>query len=107
MEFKQAIRQGFEGYIDIHTRASRQEFWLWWVFVVLVSVVAGIVNVAWLQSAVSLVLFLPTWTLFIRRLHDIGHSGWWVLVMFVPLINLVAWLYVGLKSSDPLENSWG
>lgn len=41
MEFKQAIRQGFEGYIDIHTRASRQAFWLWWVFVVLVSVVGG------------------------------------------------------------------
>ena len=35
MEFKQAIRRGFEGYIDIHTRATRQEFWLWWVFVVL------------------------------------------------------------------------
>ena len=41
MEFKQAIRRGFEGYIDIHTRASRQEFWLWWVFVVLTSVVVG------------------------------------------------------------------
>lgn len=107
MDFKSAVISGFTRFLEVHTRSSRSEFWWWYLFTFLISVVAGIIDLGFLPGLVSVVLIVPTWTLFIRRLHDIGHSGWWVLLLLVPLANVVIWLYAGLRAGDSMGNRWG
>ena len=107
MGFVDAVKSGFVRFLDIHTRSSRSEFWWWYLFTFLVSVGLGALTLGGLSPLLSLILVVPTWTLFVRRLHDIGHSGWWVLLLLVPVVNFILWVYAAFKPSDPLENPWG
>ncbi|MFC1993012.1 DUF805 domain-containing protein [Chloroflexota bacterium] len=43
----------------------------------------------------------------IRRLHDTGHSGWWYLLTFIPLVDIALWLYLVFKPGKPERNKWG
>lgn len=104
MDFKSAVISGFRRFLEVHTRSSRSEFWWWYLFSFLASAVAGWIG---LSSLFSIILIVPTWTLFIRRLHDIGHSGWWVLGLLVPVFNVLIWLYAGLRRGEVLANRWG
>ena len=80
-------------------RASRSDFW-WWNLFVFVSVISLAVS-APVASAVLYLLYLPaTLALQVRRIHDVGHSGWWMLV------PLVGWWFC-LRRSDPETNRWG
>jgi uncharacterized membrane protein YhaH (DUF805 family) len=55
----------------------------------------------------SLAAMIPGLAVSIRRLHDIGKSGWWLLIAFVPLIGGI-WLIVLLATdSQPGNNQWG
>lgn len=67
-----------------------------------------------ISTVVSLALLLPNLGVTVRRFHDIGKSGWYVLVMYVvfciPLINFIAilyYLYLLIKDSEPGENEYG
>ena len=51
-------------------------------------------------------LFLPNLAVSVRRLHDSGHSGWWLLISIVPLIGLIVVLVFTLQGSAP-PNKWG
>ncbi len=54
----------------------------------------------------SLVVFIPMITVFVRRLHDVGRSGWWWLIAFVPFGGLVLLVFL-LLDSTPGPNHWG
>jgi uncharacterized membrane protein YhaH (DUF805 family) len=43
----------------------------------------------------------------IRRLHDTGHSGWWVLIGLIPLIGFIVLLVFYLREGDAGENEYG
>ena len=51
-------------------------------------------------------LLIPSIAVGVRRLHDIGRSGWWFLLWYVPLINLLI-LYWSIKVSQPGTNEYG
>ena len=101
MNFGQAIASGFKKYVDFTGRAPRSEFWLWTLFAVLASIVAGIIDFALfddmdfspVNSIVGLVLFLPGIAVSIRRLHDLDRTGWWFLLAFtvIGIILLIIW----------------
>jgi uncharacterized membrane protein YhaH (DUF805 family) len=55
---------------------------------------------------VILVLLLPNLAVTVRRFHDSGHSGWWLLISIVPLIGAIVLLVFTLQGSDP-PNKWG
>jgi uncharacterized membrane protein YhaH (DUF805 family) len=50
-------------------------------------------------------LLLPNLAVTVRRLHDSGHSGWWLLISIVPLIGAIVLLVFTLQGSDP-PNKW-
>ncbi|MCL4120188.1 UNVERIFIED_CONTAM: hypothetical protein GTU68_040932 [Idotea baltica] len=65
-------------------------------FLVIVSLVYIVYN---------LIVFIPGVS--VRRLHDTNRSGWWVLLLFIPIVGTIALLVFFTKKSDPTENSFG
>jgi uncharacterized membrane protein YhaH (DUF805 family) len=120
MNFFEAISSGFRNYVGFRGRASRSEFWWWFLFGVLVSIVASLIDVAIaprsqfgpISSIIALALFLPGLAMAVRRLHDTDRSGWFYLLIFIPLVGaiiLIVWFCtrgtVGQNrfGPDPLE----
>ena len=104
--FVDAVKMGFNRCFDFHTRSSRAEFWWWALFSVAANIILGLVS-AGLANLLGLLLFVPYVALLVRRIHDIGHRGWWGLVVLVPGIGFIATLYFGLRAGDGRENEWG
>ncbi len=88
MNFGQSITSCFSQYATFSGRASRSEFWWFFLFQILVSVAAGMVSEK-LSGLVSLGLLLPALAVGTRRLHDIGRSGWWQLLLITVIGILV------------------
>ena len=115
MDFGQAIATGFRKYVTFAGRASRSEYWFWVLFSLIGGIVTGTLDYAIfsendfatpLNSIFNLILFLPSLAVGIRRLHDIGRTGWWVLIVFtiVGIIVLIVW---ACQKSDPGPNAYG
>ncbi|MEX1167824.1 MAG: DUF805 domain-containing protein [Hydrogenophaga sp.] len=105
MKFVDAIKSGFSNYVGFSGRASRSEYWYWVLFVVL-----GVIGLAVISVDVAnifvLGVFLPYVAMSTRRLHDIGKSGWWQLLGFIPLIGSLVLLYWAVQPSED-DNAFG
>jgi uncharacterized membrane protein YhaH (DUF805 family) len=88
MTFQDSIRTCFSKYADFSGRASRSEYWWFFLFLIGVYIVASLIgNLAyWVAVAATL---LPSLAAGARRLHDTGRSGWWLLLNLVPLIGFI------------------
>ena len=97
MNFVEAIQSGFRNYVGFSGRARRSEFWYWSLFAFLLSIVAGFIDAAIapgneygpVTAIMGLALFLPGLAVSIRRLHDLGRSGWYFLLILIPLIGAI------------------
>ena len=97
MDFFEAISSGFNNYANFRTRAIRSEYWFWTLFVILLSIVANVVDLIVFSSTgygpLSMILFLgvflPGLGVSVRRLHDGDRSGWWMLLIFIPLVGAI------------------
>jgi uncharacterized membrane protein YhaH (DUF805 family) len=111
MSFSEAVRDGFDHYVNFEGRASRSSFWWWVLFTFIVGVVANILDAAIDATIFSIIvglgLILPNLSKAIRRLHDTGRTGWWLLIILVPLIGFIVLLIFYLEKSDPAENEYG
>ena len=92
MNFSQAISTCIAKYATFSGRASRPEFWWFFLFQILVSIAASLLGDV-VAGLVSLALLLPALAVGARRLHDIGKSGWWQLIMLtvIGLLLLIYW----------------
>lgn len=110
MDFGDAIRDGFSKYATFTGRSSRSAYWWWFLFALLVSVAAnildGITGTVVFGVIVALGLLIPGLAVLVRRYHDAGHSGWWVLLWIIPIAGFVVWLIFTLTDSKP-PNEWG
>ena len=82
-------------YVDFNGRASRPEYWWFYLFTVLLSWGSLIVDQSGIvYGIVNLALLLPALSAAARRLHDTNRSGWWMLIAFtiIGLIPLIIWL---------------
>lgn len=92
MTFTESIQTCFSKYADFNGRASRPEMWWWVLFVFLASAAASIVGDA-VSTLFSLGVFLPNIAVVARRLHDTDRSGWWQLLVLIPLVGLILVIY--------------
>ena len=101
MNFAQAIASCMGQYATFSGRASRGEFWWFYLFTILLSWGASIVGEVTIgigmgvvmSNIVALALMLPALAAGCRRLHDIGKSGWWQLLILtgVGVVILIFW----------------
>ncbi len=75
MNFGQAITTCFSKYVTFTGRASRPEFWWFFLFQIIVLIVTGMISNI-LYGIAALAMLLPAIAVGVRRLHDIGKTGW-------------------------------
>lgn len=118
MSFADAIRTCLSKYADFTGRARRSEYWYFFLFEILVSIAAAIIdailgtrNTAGGGGVVgliaSLALFLPGLAVTIRRLHDVGRSGWWWLIWLIPIVGWIVMLVWMCTDSQRGRNRYG
>ena len=111
--FEEAVNSALKrNYFNLNGRASRSEYWWWFLFTVIAGAVVGAIGsfiglTRLLGYALSLFLFLPSLGVSVRRLHDIGKSGWWLLLSFIPLIGTVVLVLWFVKNSNMYPNQYG
>ncbi len=106
VSFGRAISLFFSHYADFKGRSRRSEYWWASLFCNLVSIVLTAVlgDLAWIWS---LVILIPTLAINVRRLHDIGKSGWWYLLILIPLVGSIILLIFCCQDSERGRNKWG
>lgn len=130
MGFTEAVRSVFENYATFTGRARRAEYWWFFLFSLIVSVILSIIDGAlfgysvtsessdWavsfdvetvgiLTSIWSLVTFIPGLAVAVRRLHDTGRSGWWLLIVLVPLAGVIVLIVWFATKGEPATNAHG
>ena len=99
MTFSQAVSSVLlNKYATFSGRARRSEYWWWYLFVTIVFLVASVIDRAigftysdltlgggWLATIAAIVFLVPNLAVGVRRLHDTGRSGWWLLIGLVAL----------------------
>lgn len=109
--------QVLKKYTVFNGRARRKEYWIFFLANIIISsglnaveVVLGIApesDQSILASIYALAVFLPGLAVTVRRLHDTGRSGWWIIIPFIPLIGVIILLAFLLQDSQSGENKYG
>ena len=103
-------------YTRFNGRARRKEYWFFYLInsligIVLISLDRFLLKradgIGFLTGVYSLGVFLPSIAVSVRRLHDIGKSGWWYLINFIPFIGGLIFLYFTVQDSEPDRNRFG
>lgn len=105
MDFMQAVKTVLNSYAKFDGRSSREEFWWWFLALVIAYFVLGLVGgvlggTNFLTGLFALAVLIPNIALGIRRFHDIGKPALWVILLFIPLVNLIIMLIFLTKPSD-------
>lgn len=100
-----------KNYFGFSGRARRKEYWMFMLFTLIISFVLSFIDVmlemALLNSVYSLAIIVPSLAVLIRRLHDTSRSGWWALLLLVPLIGAIVILVFTIQDSKPGDNQFG
>jgi len=81
-----AVKDAFSRFIDFTGVSTRSQFWYYILATAIASAVVGLAFGENGQNALTLVTLLPTIAVSIRRMHDVGKSGWFILI---PIYNIV------------------
>ena len=100
-----------DNYANFNGRASRQEYWMFFLFnMIFAIVITGIdiiLGIGFLNGIYSLAVMIPGIAVGIRRLHDIGKSGWMLLIVLIPIIGSIWLIVLMVTASNPSENKYG
>ena len=103
-------------YAGFSGRASRSEYWFWLLFTFVIYFITGMIDgflfgwevtdPQWISSALEVIFILPGLSVFVRRLHDVGQSGWWILssILILPILLLIYWSII---EGDANANEYG
>ena len=116
-----------DNYINFKGRARRKEYWMFTlVYVIILMGCTALDNMlgtvfmmdggalgeismgyGWAYTICGLVHFLPALSLVVRRLHDVGKSGWFYLIILIPLIGIIWLLVLYCTEGQKQDNKWG
>ncbi len=111
MSFIDAVRSVLSNYATFSGRSRRSEYWWFVLFNLLVNLVAagidGALGTNFIRFVVALALLLPGLAVFVRRMHDTGRSGWWILLGLIPLVGGIVLIVFAAQDSQPGPNRFG
>ncbi|MCH7827260.1 MAG: DUF805 domain-containing protein [Bacteroidetes bacterium] len=110
--------QVLKKYADFSGRSRRKEYWMFALFNIIFSVIttildyvlgtdSSIVNAGLFSIIYGLAIFIPSISVAVRRLHDIGKSGWMLLIAIIPIIGAIWLLVLFVSDSATDENQYG
>ncbi|MEO0038892.1 MAG: hypothetical protein RIQ59_2103 [Bacteroidota bacterium] len=108
----------FENYANFSGRARRSEYWYFALMNLIVLAVAavldnllgltfGILPYGYLYLFCALAVFIPGLAVAVRRLHDVGKSGWFYFIVLIPLAGAIWLLVLFCTEGEPNENKYG
>lgn len=114
MDFKAIIDDyvsTLKKFADFAGRARRREFWMFFLITMIICIVLGIINGFITEHPILpglflLAILLPNIAVIIRRLHDIGKSGLWALLLLIPFVGLIILIFACIDS-QPGSNQYG
>lgn len=107
-------------YADFSGTATRKQYWLYVLFYSIIAIATSCIDIllgidfqlfgeslgyGWLFTIASLALTIPSLAIGIRRLHDIGKSGWWFLIVLIPLVGVFWLLFLLCKKGNTANAS--
>jgi uncharacterized membrane protein YhaH (DUF805 family) len=115
MGFGQAIAAGFSNYFNFKDRSTRSAYWYFVLFLIIGGLITGIADlllfhpetVGPINGIFSLATIIPSLAVSVRRLHDIGRTGWWVLLAVIPIIGWIILIVWACQPSVPQANKYG
>ena len=105
-----------ENYTNFTGRARRAEFWWYFLANLIITIVLNIIDAAlgWgsgyggiLSGIYALAVLLPGLAVGIRRLHDADKSGWWLLLVFIPIVGIIVLIVFWATDGTPGANDYG
>lgn len=105
-------KDAFIRFTDFQGRSQREAFWFFLLFHLLVAFALGFVDGllglgGFLGFIYALIALVPSAALTVRRLHDMGRSGWFILLALLPGIGMVILLIMAAIDSEDGSNEWG
>ncbi len=105
-------------YLTFEGRARRKEYWMFTLFnTIFVFICLALDNIFGLTFSgevygpiyivYTLAVFFPSWGVLVRRLHDVGKSGWWILISIIPLIGGIILFIWAVSDSEFGDNKYG
>ena len=111
-------------FAEFNGRASRSEYWWFFLFTFICGYVLSFVgNVIFLAAGYAiddpiflisplstlfqLIVLIPTIAVTVRRFHDVGRSGWWILILLVPCVGIILYLVWLVQDGEPHDNMYG
>lgn len=108
-----AMRRSF----DFAGRSARPAYWLYtftyFIILVVLIIFDGVIGtlsadgVGVLSGLAMLVHLIPSLSVTVRRLHDTGRSGWWLLIGLIPLVGIIVLIVFACLPSQPGSNRFG
>ena len=116
-----------DNYANFKGRARRKEYWMFVLVYVIILIACMVLDnvlgtvfmmdagplgeismgYGWLYSIFSLVHFIPGLGLVVRRLHDVGKSGWFYLLILLPIVGWIWLLVLYCTEGQKEDNKWG
>ncbi len=117
------VKKGLYHYFDFYGRSGRAEFWYFLLLLILLDIIFGVLfafvdkptpfqlispynSLYGATMSIKNLFLIPFSAVMIRRLHDVGRSGWWILLIFT-FIGIPVLIYWLIKSGDEQENQYG
>lgn len=114
MGFMESIKTVFSKYAVFKGRARRSEYWWFVLFCFIVTAILSAIGSYifgdgdnYLVTAFDVAVFLPSLGVGMRRMHDIGKSGWWILIGLIPIVGLIIMIVWCARDGEPGSNQYG
>jgi uncharacterized membrane protein YhaH (DUF805 family) len=108
MDWYLAVLKNYAGFSG---RARRKEYWMFalisFVISLVLSIIGGLIGADFLSYIYTAAILVPTLAVGVRRLHDTGRSGWWLLIALVPLVGAIILIVFLASEGKPETNQYG
>ena len=98
---------GLRQYSQFSGRTARLDYWMFGLINILIMLVLEIASGSLIAGIYSLIVLIPSLAIFVRRLHDIDHSAWWILIILLPIIGFIVLFIFTLMRGSAGDNRFG